>query len=160
MLLLRVTSWQLILIISTPIIVSAVLDNWVSSLLYIISVGVLFGWYLFAGKELNEQLEEDKKENELFFTFNCLFIIIFLSLSIIFGEGKEHEMPIWILLLTIYFLFSFFYIVIFISRAFLAVQEIKSEKSAHYNYQMVYLLFFVSIIGIWFFQPRINKWHR
>lgn len=158
MILLRIKSWQLFLAIFTPVVVSDILDNWASPLLRIISVGVLFGWYLLVGKELNEQLQEDEKENDLFFILNCLFVIVFLSLLSIFGEREELEGSMWVLLSIFYFLFSFFYIVIFTSRAFLAVQEIKSEKSAYYNNQMVYLLFFVYIIGIWFFQPRINKY--
>ncbi len=158
---LKASSYQVFLIIFIPLILSVnISDFWISTMFNILGYGMLFAWFLLVGRSLNEQLPDDEKRNDTFFIINCFYLIAFMSLSSILNSDKESEMPAFVLLLAVYFVFAFFYVVSFTAQSFLSIQELKSKKSTHFNSQMVFLYFFIFIVGIWFIQPRLNEYFK
>ena len=156
---LKAPSWQIFLAVFVPLVLSInIPDFWISTTLAILAYGVLFGWFLVVGINLNEQLPDEEKKSDILFIINCFYLILFLSISSILEDGQESEIPIILLLLVVYFAFAFFHVVSFVSQSFLALQELKSRKPTHYSSQSVFLYFFIFIVGIWFIQPRINEY--
>ncbi|MEQ6121137.1 hypothetical protein [Reichenbachiella sp. MALMAid0571] len=161
MFILKTTSWQIFLMVFLPLMISAIVTDFlIGSILEIISYNILFGWFLLVGKNLNEQLNDDEIRPDTFFIINCFYLIVFSSIASIMNNGRESEMPMIVLLLTVYFAFAFFYVVYFTAQSFLSMQEIKSRKSSQYSDQLVFLYFFIFIVGIWFIQPRINEYFK
>jgi len=162
MILLKISSWQFILLFLIPLFISAnITSDWISICLNLFASILIFSWYLFTGKCLNEQLSDDEKESDVFFIINCFYLMVFTSVSSVLNSGQrgdETEMPLVLLVMAIYFVIAFLYVVYFASKSFLSVQEIRSRRSTHYSYQTVFLFFLIFVVGIWFIQPKMNEY--
>jgi hypothetical protein len=160
MIFVKLPAWQLFLLIITPLFLSANLSNYLVKIILDITVYfVIFLWYLFVGREVNDRLPEDKRKSDLFFQINCLYMLVFFSLSAVMGDSFEGEnMPVYILLLVLYLAFSFIYVVGFLAKTFESMQSVfYSRKPPEYSSLSIFFFFLIFIIGLWFIQPKINE---
>lgn len=159
MILLKAKSWQLFLLLIIPLIASSLIENyWVGIIVDLGAYALIFGWFLLVGTNLNQHLPPNEKSSDTFFTVNCFYLIVGAFVLPILGESITGAgMPLYILSLSAYFAFSFFYVVYFTSKSFLAVQ---GRESNVYRAEIVFISFFVFIVGLWILQPRIRKIFR
>ncbi len=159
MMFLKLKSWQLFILMLTPLILSTI-DKvyWVTVTIDIIGYILIFGWFLSVGVNLNESTIDDEKSSDAFFIINCIYLIIITSLSSIFStkQGGDLEMPSYLLFFSTYTVIAYFHVVYFFSKAFIAAQDVLPLKD-RLNWKTVFLLSFIFLVGVWIIQPRINK---
>lgn len=144
-----------------PLVISLnVTDYWVRVVFDLSVTVIIFGWFLLVGKNLNDELSDGERKPDLLFTINCFYLITLSSLSSILNVGNdtEKDMPLFVLVMVIYFVIAFFQVSYFASNAFLSVQNINPKKPDHYGSQSIFFFFLFFVIGVWFIQPRVNQY--
>ena len=136
------------------------------SLISILFIVVLLGWFYAVCVNLNQKLPDTVKMNLkkfkwLFFTpiigmflfYTFVYVVLFENVS----KGIELNLGIFALIIPLY-LFSMcclFYCIYFNAKSFKAVELQHSVTFGDYVWEFLLFLFFP--IGVWLLQPRINK---
>jgi drug/metabolite transporter (DMT)-like permease len=158
---LKRSSWEVFLVLMTPLIIASAVnenDYLLKTGLSIFSYIVIFVWYLIVGSSLNDRLPDTEYKSDLLFKINCFYLLGFLSISVILRDGSEpieSEMPLYIVALLLYYVFAFLYVIYFAASSYIKVLE--NENAPRPKSEIVYLSFLVIFLGVWVLQPQLKK---
>lgn len=130
---------------------------------------VLYGWFWSVGVGLQKKIPQDLRLNVKFFKWTVIFPFIYITLilgtlSYAFSSDWDYieqyidllDSALFIILPIHYFtLFCLFYQLYFVSKTIKTMELQRKVTFGDYIGELVLVLLFP--IGIWFVQPKINK---
>ncbi len=144
----------------------SLLSVMLAGLVFAIIVAPLFLWYYSLGLFLHEMLPQEikfslrkfKLLSRAFYVYQTLFgmYVIGSSMNISLGLSSGMVTLIFVLVafLHMFMIVALFYILSFIAKALLAVELGKDVVFKDFSKE--FFLLWLSVIGIWILQPRIN----
>lgn len=152
----KLQHWQIFLLFFLPIFVSLhVEDNYYRDLIKTASLLPIFIHFISINSHLTNH---NKGETNYYFNFNCVYLIVITTWISALGDeilgAYAENYLILVVVLMAYALIAFIHI-----ADQLAIQLRKAEEKVNEKYRQFpdFLLFFMWPIGLWFYQPRVNR---
>lgn len=162
--LLKLKSWQLFMLVvginiviailtaffpgNTAIIFSSICAASISAIIY-------FMWMWEIVVKLNKTEKGEKLINDRLFKISYFIIMLYFFLGLLFRYLGLNESVFYYFMPFIFFLL--FYCMLFVSKLLIKI-NIKRDPNLS-DYVGWFFLFYFYPIGIWFIQPKVNKFY-
>ena len=145
----RLQNWHIFSIILLLLVASRLFEDKFLADLLIAGIFIFVtSYFLLIGETLNQLT---KGKTNWYFVFNCIFMLMFYTLSILQFTVENGPLAIGI---GVYFTFSYIYVA---DELAITLRKAEGKDVSNFKQRTEFLLFFIWPVGIWFLQPRINR---
>ncbi len=151
---LKIKNWQIfpILLVGYLMTVFSIENEvFLTLLINIIGIFIIFGWLLFLGLSLSKI----SKNDNTFFTVNALIVIISIIIFRILGKGEDYEVEGIVALPLFYIMYALIYVFAYPMKLLKSIELKREVKFKDYWYLFFLMIFW--IIGVWIVQPKLNR---
>lgn len=118
----------------------------------------MMGWLWSTGSFLTLIVKSTLKLDIRFFRFALIYATLYLLTALPFFLSRNPVVECVILPMHLLAVFSLFYVLNFVSRSLVLAE--KGSIATFRDYALSQLLFWVSPVGVWLIQPRINRFYE
>ena len=149
---LKLKSWQLFLLLSNYLLISIVAqeNSLLLDILFVINVGLLFGWYYLVIRTSATSAGLKLKYVSSYY-LAVVYVYVYTIIDILPLQFEPWNIALW----TYIAIIGYLYAVIYVSSSFIKAQNKKGMKSG--NPLFVYLQFYFYPIGVFYIDKALKE---